>query len=105
MCIQTQIEVYKDGGYEYLKIMTEPTACRHCSPHNGNIVNISEAVEGDNIHLWHPRCRCTTVAYFDDKSSEKCYYLEDMGYSIMKMMKFFILKILQFTIIKFTSIS
>lgn len=62
--IQTQIEAYKDVGYEYLEIMTEPTACRHCSPHNGDIVKISEAVEGDNIPLWHPRCRCTTVAYF-----------------------------------------
>ena len=64
--IQTQIEAYKDGGYEYLEIMTEPTACRHCSPHNGDIVKISEAVEGDNIPLWHPRCRCTTVAYFKE---------------------------------------
>lgn len=65
--IQTQIEAYKDGGYEYLEIMTEPTACRHCSPHNGEIVKISEAVEGDNIPLWHPRCRCTTVAHFKEK--------------------------------------
>lgn len=69
--IQTQMEAYKDGGYEYLEIMTEPTACRHCSPHNGDIVKISEAVEGDNIPLWHPRCRCTTVAYFDDKIDDK----------------------------------
>ena len=79
--IQTQIEAYKDGGYKYLEIMTEPTACRHCSPHNGDVVKISEAVEGDNIPLWHPRCRCTTVAYFDDKSSEKDYNLENMGYN------------------------
>lgn len=79
--IQTQMEAYKDGGYEYLEIMTEPTACRHCSPHNGDIVKISEAVEGDNIPLWHPRCRCTTVAYFDDKNSDKSYNLEDMGYN------------------------
>lgn len=79
--IQTQIDAYKDGGYEYLEIMTEPTACRHCSPHNGDIVKISEAVEGDNIPLWHPRCRCTTVAYFDDKNSDKSYNLEDMGYN------------------------
>lgn len=79
--IQTQIQAYKDGGYEYLEILTEPTACHHCSPHNGDIVKISEAIEGDNIPLWHPRCRCTTVAYFDDKSSEKGYDLEDMGYN------------------------
>lgn len=82
--IQTQIEAYKDGGYEYLEIMTEPTACRHCSPHNGDIVKISEAVEGDNIPLWHPRCRCTTVAAFGDvkdldyweHDGEK-YYVDD----------------------------
>ena len=79
--IQTQMEAYKDGGYEYLEIMTEPTACRHCSPHNGDIVKISEAVEGDNIPLWHPRCRCTTVAYFDEKNSDKSYNLEDIGYN------------------------
>nr|WLJ25722.1 MAG: minor capsid protein [Firmicutes phage HS08] len=82
--IQTQIEAYKDGGYEYLEIMTEPTACRHCSPHNGDIVKISEAVEGDNIPLWHPRCRCTTVAAFGEvkdldyweHDGEK-YYVDD----------------------------
>ena len=82
--IQTQIEAYKDGGYEYLEIMTEPTACRHCSPHNGDIVKISEAVEGDNIPLWHPRCRCTTVAAFGEvkdldyweHDGEK-YYIDD----------------------------
>ena len=64
--IQTQIEAYKDGGYEYLEIMTEPTSFRQCSPDNGDIVKISEAVEGDNIPLWHPRCRCTTVASFGE---------------------------------------
>lgn len=82
--IRTQIDAYKDGGYEYLEIMTEPTACRHCSPHNGDIVKISEAVEGDNIPLWHPRCRCTTVAAFGEvkdldyweHDGEK-YYVDD----------------------------
>lgn len=82
--IQTQIEAYKDGGYEYLEIMTEPTACHHCSPHNGDIVKLSEAVEGDNIPLWHPRCRCTTVAAFGEvkdldyweHNGEK-YYVDD----------------------------
>lgn len=64
--IQTQMDAYREGGYEYLEIMTEPTACRHCSPHDGKFVKISEAVEGDNIPLWHPRCRCTTVAAFGD---------------------------------------
>ena len=75
--IQTQIEAYKDGGYEYLEIMTEPTACRHCSPHNGDIVKLSEAVEGDNIPLWHPRCRCTTVAHFKEENRENS---ESSGY-------------------------
>lgn len=65
--VQTQIQAYKDGGYEYLKVLTEPTACKECSPHDGDIVKLSEAVEGDNIPLWHPRCRCTTVAYFKEE--------------------------------------
>ena len=64
--IQTQMDAYREGGYEYLEIMTEPTACRQCSSHDGKIVKISEAVEGDNIPLWHPRCRCTTVAHFKE---------------------------------------
>lgn len=64
--IQTQMDAYREGGYEYLEIMTEPTACRQCSPHDGKIVKIAEAVEGDNIPLWHPRCRCTTVAHFKE---------------------------------------
>lgn len=64
--IQTQMDAYREGGYEYLEIMTEPTACRQCSPHDGKIVKMAEAVEGDNIPLWHPRCRCTTVAHFKE---------------------------------------
>lgn len=82
--IQTQIQAYKDGGYEYLKVLTEPTACKECSPHDGDVVKLSEAVEGDNIPLWHPRCRCTTVAAFGEvkdldyweHDGEK-YYIDD----------------------------
>lgn len=65
--VQTQLQAYKDGGYQYLKVLTEPTACKECSPHDGDIVKLIEAVEGDNIPLWHPRCRCTTVAYFKEE--------------------------------------
>lgn len=64
--IQTQIDAYEEGGYKYLQVLTEPTACSDCSPHDGDVVKISEAVEGDNIPLWHPRCRCTTVAYYKE---------------------------------------
>lgn len=82
--IQTQIQAYKDGGYEYIKVLTEPTACKECSPHDGDVVKLSEAVEGDNIPLWHPRCRCTTVAAFGEvkdldyweHDGEK-YYVDD----------------------------
>lgn len=73
--VETQIDAYRAGGYKYLEILTEPTACKQCSPHNGDIVRLDEVREGDNVPLWHPRCRCTTVAYEIEDSQVK-----DLGY-------------------------
>lgn len=75
--VQTQIDAYRAGGYKYLEILTEPTACKECSPHNGDIVRLDEVREGDNVPLWHPRCRCTTVAYEVDDG----FKLEGSGYN------------------------
>lgn len=75
--VETQIDAYRAGGYKYLEILTEPTACKECSPHNGDIVRLDEVREGDNVPLWHPRCRCTTVAYEVDDG----FKLESSGYN------------------------
>ncbi|MDO5047177.1 MAG: minor capsid protein [Anaerococcus sp.] len=76
--IQTQLDSYRKFGYEALEVLTEPTACSSCAPHDGDIVKLKDVVEGDNIPLWHPFCRCTTVAYFEENKSNR----EDSGYNI-----------------------
>lgn len=55
----------KENGYDKVIIITEPGACKHCKPHDGNIVDIDEAKMGDNVPIWHPFCRCTVAAYYE----------------------------------------
>lgn len=56
----------KENGYDKVIIITEPGACKHCKPHDGNIVDIDEAEMGKNVPIWHPFCRCTVAAYYED---------------------------------------
>lgn len=78
--IKTQLTAYRDYGYDQLIVLTEPTACSECSPHDGEVVRVEEAVPGDNIPLWHPRCRCTTAAYYET-DLEKGFEDEEEGYN------------------------
>ena len=55
----------KENGYDKVIIITEPGACKHCKPHDGNIVDIDEAEMGKNVPIWHPFCRCTVAAYYE----------------------------------------
>lgn len=55
----------KENGYDKVIVITEPGACKHCKPHDGNIVDIDEAEMGKNVPIWHPFCRCTVAAYYE----------------------------------------
>ena len=56
----------KENGYDKVIVITEPGACKHCKPHDGDIIDIDEAEMGNNVPIWHPFCRCTVAAYYDN---------------------------------------
>lgn len=60
--IEAQVESYKRGGFKYLQIIREPGACDECLSKE-EIIKIDNVVQGDNVPMFHPFCRCSTVAY------------------------------------------
>lgn len=60
---------YKDSGvvdkYEYLATLDSRTS-EICIDLDGNIIPVSEGIEGINIPPLHPYCRSTTIPSFED---------------------------------------
>ncbi|MDN6397682.1 MAG: minor capsid protein [Alkalibacterium sp.] len=69
--IASQKLAYKEFDIEQLEIIVEPDGCDECQPHDGNIVNVNDAREGENVPVFHPFCRCSTTAYVDRKAYER----------------------------------
>lgn len=56
-------QAYEDLGveeYKYLATLDYVT-CSLCQPLDGMVFKVSEAIEGENCPVMHPRCRCTTT--------------------------------------------
>ncbi len=71
---------YAAMGYKQMEIICEPSACKICKPHDGEIVDIDKAKMGDNVPLWHPWCKCTTAPHMDRAELDKAIKdLEMMG--------------------------
>lgn len=68
--VEVQKKSYEDYGIEQLEVIVEPDACDLCSEHDGNIIRVDDAVQGDNIPIFHPNCRCTTSSYVDRNAFE-----------------------------------
>mgnify|MGYP001402995568 CR=1 FL=1 len=67
-----ELQSYKDCGidrYEILVQLDERT-CKTCGPKDGQQHAVKDAQMGENYPPFHPRCRCTTVAVFDDLVTE-----------------------------------
>ena len=67
-----ELQSYKDCGidrYEILVQLDERT-CKTCGPKDGQQHAVKSAKMGQNYPPFHPRCRCTTVAVFDDLVTE-----------------------------------
>ncbi|ARF66674.1 phage head morphogenesis protein [Paenibacillus larvae subsp. pulvifaciens] len=68
---QATFDSYKASGvvekYEFLATLDRRTSkiCRHM---DGKVFLLSEKKEGVNFPPLHPRCRSTTVAFFDDEA-------------------------------------
>ena len=86
----SELKAYKELGieqYKYLATLDERT-CETCSPLDGKIFYIKDAVEGVNYPSMHPHCRCTTTfprnyaaRWARDPHSGKGYKIPDMTYS------------------------
>lgn len=61
------MKAYEDLGtqeYKYLATLDYRT-CETCQPLDGKVFKVSEAREGENYPVMHPRCRCTTTINMD----------------------------------------
>lgn len=63
--IEVQKKSYEDYGIEQLEVIVEPDGCSVCQEHDGNIIRVADAVQGENIPIFHPNCRCSTAAVVD----------------------------------------
>lgn len=87
--IEAQMMSYDVMGYDSLEVVTEPGACDICKPHDGEIVSVKDAQMGVNIPLFHPFCKCSTVAHMSRESLEKEFEKyekvaenDELGYNI-----------------------
>lgn len=86
--IEAQMMSYDVMGYDSLEVVTEPGACDICKPHDGEIVSVKDAQLGVNIPIFHPFCKCSTVAHMRRESLEKEFEKyenvaknDDLGYN------------------------
>lgn len=65
---EAQKQSYIRNGFDEYEFIAEPTACPICRSLDGKHFKVSKMMPGENAHPMHPRCRCSTAAYMDDKA-------------------------------------
>lgn len=67
-----QVESYKRFGVKRYQILgtLDDNTCDECGALDGKVFDVKEFEIGATAPLFHPRCRCTTVPYFDDEFTE-----------------------------------
>lgn len=61
--VRSTLNNYEQNGidkYEVTSILDKKT-CKGCKKHDGEIIDISDGVMGDNLPPYHPNCRCTIL--------------------------------------------
>ena len=66
-------DCYEELGLEKVQFLAtlEKHTCSACGSLDGTIVDMKDYAPGVNIPPIHPRCRCTTVPYFEDAEGER----------------------------------
>lgn len=64
---EAQKQSYIRNGFDEYEFIAEPTACPVCKALDGKHFKVLKMMPGENAHPMHPRCRCSTAAYMDDK--------------------------------------
>ncbi|MGI6151799.1 MAG: minor capsid protein [Christensenellales bacterium] len=67
-----ELQSYKDCGIEKYEVLVQldERTCKTCGPKDGQQHAVKDAQMGENYPPFHPNCRCTTVAVFDDLDTE-----------------------------------
>ena len=68
---EAQKQSYIRNGFDEYEFIAEPTACPICRALDGKYFKVSKMMPGENAHPMHPRCRCSTAAYMDDKEYDE----------------------------------
>lgn len=65
---EASIQAYKDCSIDRYQVLAslDRKTCEICAEMDLTIWKVSEKVDGLNVPPFHPNCRCTTIAYFDD---------------------------------------
>lgn len=69
---RSKYDTYKELGVEEFQISVtlDSRTCETCRPFDGLHFPLSQYVIGETVPPFHPRCRCSTVPYFDDEFTE-----------------------------------
>ncbi|ENY8534721.1 minor capsid protein [Clostridioides difficile] len=65
-------KAYESQGvdkYQFLATLQDNT-CKRCRNIDMKVYLVKDAKEGENYPPMHPRCRCTTIPYFEDEKEE-----------------------------------
>lgn len=60
---ESQIESFKEAGFEEYEYITTEGACDICLPMDGEIFKVKDAMPGKNMSPMHPFCRCSNAAH------------------------------------------
>ncbi|HLR66765.1 MAG TPA: minor capsid protein [Virgibacillus sp.] len=62
---EVQMESLKKAGYGKYEFIATERACKICSPMDGKVFDVKDAVPGDTLPPIHPNCRCSTVSHYE----------------------------------------
>ena len=79
---EAQKQSYERNNFSEYMYHTNSGCCDICRELNGKPFKVSEMVIGENAPPLHPRCRCSTSAYFSRESYEELLRFIDNGGTI-----------------------
>lgn len=68
---EVQHDSFEQAGFDDYEYIAEVGACEICSPLDGKVFKLKNAMPGLNIFPMHPNCRCSVAPTVDRKAWEK----------------------------------
>src|SRR5690625_4884562 len=59
---ESQLESFKQAGFEEYEFITTEGACDICLPMDGEIFKVKDGMPGRNMSPMHPFCKCSNAA-------------------------------------------